>query len=186
MPRLASSHAQGSSRQHLQIMFLPDLPVCGHDCHLAGPAILLCQYVLSMPMLYCYDAWLASDAARQWHTTVFSGCKSPLGVPKSVPTTCDYSFSFACQQAACMNGEMHNGIMGYWQICMIEFFIHQVCFCNSKVRAGSNTRVHLQRLPSQLETFKGSDFQRGILLHKQTLKHWNFFYCFFSIGCSCF
>lgn len=57
MPRHASSHAQGPNRHLFQIMFLPGLPVCGHDCHIANLAILLCQYVLSVPMLYCYDAW---------------------------------------------------------------------------------------------------------------------------------
>lgn len=72
----------------------------GIDCHLANLAILLCQYVLSVPELYCYDAWALSDAARQWHTTVLSGFKSLLVMPMSVPTTCDYSFLFGCQQAA--------------------------------------------------------------------------------------
>lgn len=61
-----------------------------------------------------------------------------------------------------MNGEVHNGMMGYCQIYMIGIFIHKVCLCNSKVRAGSNTRVHLQRLSSQPHTIHSGGLQRGI------------------------
>ena len=157
MPRHANSHAQGPSRQRFQIMFLPGLPVCGHDCQLANLAIVLCQYVLIVPLLYCYDAWVLSDAARQLHTTVLSGCKSLLVMPMSVPTTCDYSFSFGCQQATAW---MEKFTKESWDIVkfeMIGVFIREVCFSKSKVKAASSTRVHLQ--------YKGSTIQR-------LLRHW--------------
>lgn len=70
--------------------------------------------------------------------------------------------------SCCMNGELHNEMMGYCQICMIGIFIHMVGFCNSKVKAGSSNRVHLQRLSSQPHDLHSSVLQRGILLHRQT------------------
>ena len=149
-------------QQLFQIMFLPGLPVCGHDCHLANRAILLCQHVLNVPMLYCYDAWVLSDAVRQWHTTVLSGCKSLLVMPMSVPTTCDYSFSFGCQQAAAW---MEDCTMEWWGIVRftwLAFLFIRFVLCNSKVRAGSSTRVHLQRISSQPHTTHSGGVQSGI------------------------
>lgn len=138
--------------------------------------------VLSVPVLYCYDAWVLSAAARPWHTTVFSGCWDPFGNANvcSNYSTCDYLFSFACQRAACLNGELHNGIMGYCQIYMIDGFIHKVCFCNSEAGTGSNTRVHLQRLSSQ------QGLSKEHFASQPNLKTLKLLWLFFSVGRSCF
>lgn len=159
MPRRANSHAQGPSRQLFQIMFLPGLPVCEHDCHFANLAILLCQYGLSVPMMYCYDAWVLSDAARQWHTTMLSGCKSLLVMPMSVPTTCDYSCSFTWMEKCTMEW------WGTVRFAWLAFLFRR--FYNSKVKAGSNTRIHLHRLVSAT-CFPQWWFSKRHLLYKQT------------------
>lgn len=69
------------------------------------PTMLYCCVNVSRVCLYCCNVCVQPAATRQWHTIVLSGFKSLLVLP--VPTTCDYSFSFPCQQAGCMNGEMH-------------------------------------------------------------------------------
>lgn len=162
MPRHANSHATGSSRQLLHITFLPGLPVCGHDCHLYCCVNMLwvCQCCVALMHGYCLmlQGWI-------------SGCKSLLVMPVPVATTCDYSFSFAFQKTAWMNREMPSCMMEYCQICMIDIFIHKVCFCNSKVNSDSGSRADWKGLSSQTHNFHSCEtFSEGNFTSQANLK----------------
>lgn len=145
-------------------------------CQPGYTAVSICPECANAVLLWCMGSvWCRKAVA---HNSAFR-----LQEPSGNATVCSnhlWLFILICLPASCcMNGEMHNGMMGYCQICMIGVFIY--CFCNSKVRAGSNTRVPLQRLSSWPHAFHSGDFQRGICFTSK-LKNTKTSFAF-SIGC---
>lgn len=128
-------------------------------CQPGYTAVSTCPECASAVLLWCMGSvWCRKAVA---HSSAFR-----LEEPSGNANVCSnhlWLFVLICLPASCcMNGETHNGMMGYCQICMIGVFIHKVCFCNSKVKAGCSTRVRLQRLSSQTHGSHSGDFQRGV------------------------
>lgn len=111
-------------------------------------AVSICPECANAVLFCCID--MVAGLKTVTHNSAFR-----LWEPSGNANDCSnhlWLFIFICLPASCcLNEELHNGMMGYCQICMIGIFIQ-------RVKAASNARVHLQRLSAQQHVFHGDGF----------------------------